>query len=70
MPLTHVGGSLPGKPDGVEALLAAGAGAGLIGGLTLYVIVWWIRRAVTATRPRSSGVGSGYEDAPRANSAA
>ncbi|MDH6710866.1 hypothetical protein P3T27_007617 [Kitasatospora sp. MAA19] len=56
--------------EGVLSDAAKGAGAGLIGGLTLYVVVWWIRRAVTATRPRRSGVGSGYEDAPRANSAA
>ncbi|MER8101077.1 DUF4184 family protein [Kitasatospora sp. NPDC094016] len=36
--------------EGVLSDAAKGAGAGLIGSLTLYVLVWWSRRALAATR--------------------
>ncbi|MEV8326802.1 DUF4184 family protein [Kitasatospora sp. NPDC056731] len=38
--------------EGVLSDAAKGAGAGLIGSLTLYVLMWWSRRALTATRLR------------------
>ncbi|WP_137988227.1 DUF4184 family protein [Streptomyces vilmorinianum] len=43
--------------EGVVSDAAKGAGAGLICALALYVIAWWIRRAVTTTRLRGSGAG-------------
>ncbi|MFF3006470.1 DUF4184 family protein [Kitasatospora sp. NPDC057940] len=42
--------------EGVLSDAAKGAGAGLIGSLTLYVLMWWIRRALTATRIRRGRV--------------
>jgi hypothetical protein len=53
--------------EGVLSDAAKGAGASLIGTLALYATVWWIWHAVTAVRPRGSGAGSVYDDAPRAN---
>ncbi|MEV7359369.1 DUF4184 family protein [Kitasatospora sp. NPDC091276] len=38
--------------EGVLSDAAKGAGAGLIGSLTLYVLMWWSRRALAATRLR------------------
>jgi hypothetical protein len=56
--------------EGVLSDAAKGAGVSLIGTLALYVTAWWILHAVTAARPRGSGVGSLDDDAPRANTTA
>ncbi|MEV7924193.1 DUF4184 family protein [Kitasatospora sp. NPDC088264] len=42
--------------EGVLSDAAKGAGAGLIGSLALYVLMWWSRRALTATRLRRGRV--------------
>ncbi|MEV7954326.1 DUF4184 family protein [Streptomyces sp. NPDC088141] len=56
--------------EGVLSDAAKGAGAGLIGTLALYVTVWWIWRAVTATRPRRSGAGAVHDDTPQPDTTA
>ncbi|MFF2145462.1 hypothetical protein [Kitasatospora sp. NPDC058190] len=56
--------------EGVLSDAAKGACAGLIGGLAVFVTGWWIRRAVTATRPRGSGVDSMGDDATRVGTSA
>ncbi|WP_367318277.1 DUF4184 family protein [Streptomyces sp. HUAS ZL42] len=56
--------------EGVLSDAAKGAGSALIGALVLYAAVWWIWHAVTSARTRGSGAGSGYDDAPRANTTA
>lgn len=43
--------------EGVLSDAAKGAGAGLIAALTLYVLLWWIRRAVTEARSGRGGAG-------------
>ncbi|MEU1283342.1 DUF4184 family protein [Kitasatospora sp. NPDC005856] len=43
--------------EGVLSDAAKGAGAGLIAALTLYVLGWWIRHAVTEARSGASGAG-------------
>ncbi|MFJ9682401.1 DUF4184 family protein [Streptomyces sp. NPDC101194] len=53
--------------EGVMSDAAKGAGATLIGTLALYVIAWWIRRAVTAIRARRSGSGAVHGEAPQAS---
>ncbi|WP_243436780.1 DUF4184 family protein [Streptomyces sp. FH025] len=55
--------------EGALSDAAKGAGAGLIVSLALYVLAWWIRRAVMAARPREAGASELYDDAPQAKSA-
>ncbi|MFD4660625.1 DUF4184 family protein [Kitasatospora sp. NPDC058444] len=54
--------SSAGLAEGVLSDAAKGAGAGLIVALTLYVLAWWIRHAVTEARSGRGGAGPVHGD--------